>query len=198
MKHFLLSVLLLLSFFDANAQRKGSIVRIDGTISVACINDYMDYCHHHQIEDNWCWAACIQMVLDYYGISVTQSMIVEQTYGDLYDITANKEDIIDAIDGWNICDQTLEARYEQYKNPQTLIDAVARGKPLIIGLDEDDVSIGHAYVLTHIFFTKDYNNNMTPTRVVVLNPANSEDLEESLDWSEFYERINTIITITSY
>ncbi|MGN1216971.1 MAG: hypothetical protein ACI4TD_03235 [Phocaeicola sp.] len=79
---------------------------------------------------------------------------------------------------------------------RTLIDAVASGRPHIIGLNEQYTSTGHAYVLTHIIFTKDYNGNMTPTRVVAINPANSGDLEESLDWSEFYKRINTIITVT--
>lgn len=194
-KVLLLSLMLLLTTLSFS-QIRGNVVRIDGSISVARVNDSMESCFHRQYKDNWCWAACVQMVLDYYGLSVSQSRIVERAYGDEYDLTANKYDIIDAINGWYVNGSTVRASYERYKNAKTLIDAIASGHPLIIGLNERYTTTGHAYVLTHIFFTNDYNGNMTPTRVVVINPANSGDLEESLDWSEFYKRINTIITVT--
>lgn len=196
MKKLVLLTLMVLSTTLSFSQRRGSVVRIDGSISVARVNDYIESCFHRQYKDNWCWAACVQMVLDYYGLSVSQSRIVERAYGDDYDFTANKNDIIGALNGWYVNGYTVRASYERYKNAKTLIDAIASGRPLIIGLNERYTSTGHAYVLTHIFFTKDYNGNMTPTRVVVINPANSGDLEESLDWSEFYKRINTIITVT--
>ena len=196
MKKLILFTLMLFSATLSFSQRRGSIVRIDGSISVARVNDYIESCFHRQYKDNWCWAACVQMVLDYYGLDVTQTRIVERTYGNDYDFTANKNDVVGALNGWRVSGYTVRASYERYKNAKTLIDAIASGKPLIIGLDERYTSTGHAYVLTHIFFTKDYRGNMTPTRVVVINPANSGDLEESLDWSEFYKRINTIITVT--
>ena len=196
MNKFVLFALMLLSTTMSYAQRRGSVVRIDGSISVARVNDYIESCFHHQYKDNWCWAACVQMVLEYYGLSVTQSRIVERAYGDDYDFTANKNDIIGALNGWNVNGYVIRVSYEKYKSAKTLIDAVASGCPLIIGLNERSTSTGHAYVLTHIFFAKDYYGNMTPTRVVVINPANSDDLEESIEWSEFYNRINTIITIT--
>lgn len=196
MKKLILFTLMSLSTTLSFSQMHGSVVRIDGSISVARVNDYIENCYHCQYKDNWCWAACVQMVLDYYGLSVSQSRIVEQAYGDDYDFTANKYDIIDALNGWYVNGYTVRANYERYKNAKTLIDAIANGSPLIIGLNERYTSTGHAYVLTHIYFTKDYNGNMTPTRVVVINPAKSGDLEESLDWSEFFKRINTIITVT--
>lgn len=196
MKRLILYALILFLSMTTTAQRRGSVVRIDGSISVARVNDYMESCFHRQYKDNWCWAACVQMVLDYYGLSVYQSQIVERAYGDDYDFTANKRDIINALNGWYVGGYTVRASYESYKSAKTLIDAIASGRPLIIGLNERYTSTGHAYVLTHIFFTKDYYGNMTPTRVVVINPYNNSDLEESLDWTEFYKRINTIITIT--
>lgn len=195
MKKLAICVLLMFVTVSAFPQRSGSVVRIDGSISVARVSDYMEYCFHRQYKDNWCWAACVQMVLDYYGLDVSQASIVEQAYGDDYDFTANKNDIINALNGWRVNGYIVRASYERYKNAKTLIDAVASGKPLIIGLNESYTSTGHAYVLTHVFFTNDYNGNMTPIRVVVLNPANRGDLEESLEWSEFYKRINTIITV---
>lgn len=196
MKKLILFIFLLFFTLLLHAQRCGNIVRIDGIISVARVNDYIECCFHRQYKDNWCWAACVQMVLDYYGLSVTQSKIVERAYGDDFDFTANKNDIINALNGWCVNGVLIRANYERYKSAKILIDAIARGIPLIIGLNEHYTSTGHAYVLTHVFFSKDNYGNMTPIRVVVINPANSGDLEESLEWTEFYKRINTIITIT--
>lgn len=198
MRNWILAFVLLLSCFVTDAQRRGSLIRIDRTISVACVDDYIEYCYYRQYKDNWCWAACIQMVLDYHGIYVSQSKIVERAYGGLYDFTANKNDIIDAIDGWSVNNTRIRASSERYKNPQTLINAIAGGTPLIIGLNEDYTATGHAYVLSHIFFSQDNYGNMIPERVVVVNPANDGDMEESLEWLDFYKRINTIITISIY
>jgi hypothetical protein len=136
------------------------------------------------------------MVLDYYGLEVSQSRIVERAYGDDYDLTANGEDIAAAVNGWYLGGAWIHATSEKYKSAKTLIEALVKGTPLIIGLDERYSSTGHAYVLTHVFFTTDTYGNMTPSRVLVVNPANSGDLEESLDWDEFYERINTIVVVT--
>ena len=113
MKKFILFAFMFLFFTVTYAQRRGSVVRIDGSISVACVNDYMEYCHHRQYKDNWCWAACVQMVLDYYGIDVTQPRIVERAYGDDYDFTANKNDIIGALNGWRVGGYTVCASYER-------------------------------------------------------------------------------------
>jgi len=197
MRKLILIILLLVFTTSAYSQRWGSIVRIDGTnISVARVNDYMEYCYHRQYKENWCWAACLQMVLDYYGLEVSQSRIVERAYGDDYDLTANGEDIAAAVNGWYLGGAWIHATSEKYKSAKTLIEALVKGTPLIIGLDERYSSTGHAYVLTHVFFTTDTYGNMTPSRVLVVNPANSGDLEESLDWDEFYERINTIVVVT--
>ena len=196
MKRTVLFALVVFYILSAVAQRRGSIERIDGSISVARVSDYMELCFHRQYRENWCWAACVQMVLDYHGLEVSQHKIVERAYGDDYNLTANKSVIVNTINGWYVDGAIVRASYERYKSAKTLINAITNGTPLIIGLDEHYATNGHAYVLTHIFFTRDYQGNMTPTRVVLVNPANSGDLEESLDWSEFFQRINTIITIT--
>lgn len=195
MKNIIISIFLLAISSPLFAQRRGNLINIDRNISVAKVNDYFEYCFHSQYKDNWCWAACVQMVFSYYGIDISQSRIVRKVYDESYDITANKEDIVSSINGWHIDGRVVHAKYESYKNAKTLIDAIVHGTPIITGLDESRY-VGHAYVLTHIFFSRDSKGNMTPIRVVLVNPAKSIDLEESLSWSEFYRRINTIITIT--
>jgi hypothetical protein len=44
-----------------------------------------------QRANNWCWAACIQMVLNYHGLYITQEDIVRQCYGGLYDAPGGYE-----------------------------------------------------------------------------------------------------------
>lgn len=178
------------------AQRKGSIVNIDSNVSVALVDEYFDYCHHRQLYENWCWAACVQMVLDYIGLSATQSSIVTKVYGDTYNVTADGSHIVEALDGWYVDGSYIYAQYETRKSAKTLIDKLIKHSPLIVGLDENYSQVGHAYVLSHIFFERDADGTMVPTRVLVVNPAKSGDMEESLSWTNFYDRINTIISIS--
>ncbi len=51
-----------------------------------------------QKESNWCWAASIQMVLNYHGINITQEQIVDKTHGRdelnrLFNATATVQNI---------------------------------------------------------------------------------------------------------
>ena len=40
----------------------------------------MNFVAARQLNSQWCWAACIKMVLNYYGVSITQKQIVARTY----------------------------------------------------------------------------------------------------------------------
>ena len=46
-----------------------------------------------QRMENWCWAACIQMVLNYHGLYVDQQDIVTRIYGAAIDRPANGESL---------------------------------------------------------------------------------------------------------
>ena len=152
-------------------------------------------CFHTQVGDNWCWAACIQMVLEYQGMHVSQSSIVKRAYGDTYDITANKKDIVRALNGWYKDGHIIYARYETFKSVDILVNDLVHRYPIIVGLNERGGSVGHSYVLSHIYFTKDYYGNLQPFKVVVVNPAKSYSQEETLDWNDFFQRINTIVHV---
>lgn len=197
MRKIIISLLLLCCFsISVYGQREGSIVNIGSNVSVAMVDDYFDYCHHRQLYENWCWAACVQMVLDYMGLSATQSSIVTRVYGDTYNVTADGSNIVEALDGWYVDGSYIHVQNEKQKNAKTLIDKLVMHSPLIVGLDESYSQVGHAYVLSHIFFERESDGSMMPTRVLVVNPAKSGDMEESLSWTSFYNRINTIVSIS--
>ena len=48
----------------------------------------------YQQASEWCWAACIQMVLSYWGHPVSQQEIVRQTWGVIANIPAQPVQII--------------------------------------------------------------------------------------------------------
>ena len=50
-------------------------------INVGILTSHMDYFAASQLGDQWCWAASIKMVLNYYGIAITQKQIVARSYG---------------------------------------------------------------------------------------------------------------------
>lgn len=79
--------------------RRLSLVLVCLTFSAACslghgqvVSDFEGHTEHanddvqHQME--WCWAATIHTVLDYYDIKRSQEEIVKMTYGTLVDLPA--------------------------------------------------------------------------------------------------------------
>lgn len=175
--------------------RSGQIIAIDNSIYVAMVDPSFDYSVHSQRADNWCWAACAQMVLDYQNVYIPQSTIVSRVYGGSYNLTANRKDIVRALNGWSVDGYRIRARYENSKSAEVLINDLVQHYPIIVGLNQRGSSTGHAYVLTHIYFTRDYYGNLSPFKVVVVNPASSYSMEEALDWDDFFNRINTIIHV---
>jgi hypothetical protein len=53
-----------------------------------------------QQQNEWCWAASIQMILNYYGIPATQQEIVTRTYGIPVDQPGSDAAINAALNGW--------------------------------------------------------------------------------------------------
>ena len=110
-----------------------------------------------QEDSNWCWAASIQMVLNYYGVNITQPQIVARTYdlnpndplpnwtGSFSAITAN-------LNNWNIDGSGKPYIVSASLNfgaptPAVLIQELSRGHPVIVGYKSGPNS-GHAVVIT--------------------------------------------------
>ncbi len=79
----------------AQTRHGGTIYRLgNGEYCAAVKTDYfIDYVAT-QKEENWCWAACIEMVLHYQGVSVSQNDIVRRVFGYAADRGGTIYDII--------------------------------------------------------------------------------------------------------
>lgn len=161
---------------------RGQIVAIDNCVFVALVDPSVESCVYLQEKENWCWAACVQMILRYHYISKPQSEIVTQVYGYTYDWTASGNEIVTAFNNWN----GFTVKSYKTKTAQSFIDEIASGHPLIIGYR------GHAYLLTHIYYTKGSNGGLLPFKVIMINPATGR--EEVFDWSIIYGNLTTIVS----
>lgn len=174
----------LLTSMTGSAGPRGQIVAIDNSVFVALVDTSIENCIRVQEKDNWCWAACIQMVLQYNDMRKSQSEIVRHVYGSAYNWTASGNEIAEAFNGWN----GFRVHSFNTKTAQSFIDEIAAGHPLIIGYEE------HAYLLTHIYYKKTTNGRLSPFKIIMINPKLGK--EEVFNWDTFFVSINTIVSFS--
>jgi hypothetical protein len=120
-------------------------------------SNIMNYFVADQKNSNWCWAASIQMVLNYYGVSITQPQIVARTYGlnpngPLPNWTGSFSAITANLNNWNVDNlgkpYTVAASLNWgAPTPAVLLQELSQGRPVIVGYKSGPNS-GHAVVIT--------------------------------------------------
>lgn len=124
-----------------------------------------------QTNSNWCWAASIQMVMNYYGVALSQEQIVARTYGvDPYGNLPNWTAHIPQIHA-NLNHYGQDSDGRPYRVtarmgqgapvPAVLLDELNRGHPVIVGYRSGPNS-AHAIVITAARYT------MTPRGPMIL------------------------------
>jgi hypothetical protein len=102
--------------------------------------------HVRQTDENWCWAASLEMALRCYGLQVPQREIVRHIYGAILggarDHKGSSEDIVHALDGWtaDVKGRPFKAVIEawQGKPPaQVMRTELAAKRPIILSLNVD-------------------------------------------------------------
>lgn len=150
-----------------------------------------------QRQSNWCWAASIQMVLNYHGLYVRQEEIVQRIYGQQTDQPANPNQILAALSGWA---PDTRGRYSTiHASPYVLsgnqiVQDLAQKWPMIVGL-QNPGAIGHAVVLTAIIYSVDRFNNPVFHGVVIRDPWPGSASRQELSWDEFQSRLNFIARV---
>ena len=137
-------------------------------------SDLMTYCAAKQEKQNWCWAACIQMVYSTQGIKVSQEDIVKETLGVVVDVPAGPQYFMDALKGWKPSQsgrKSLEASF--YQGPpqlSTLTLSLKSEVPVILGLTYPDQNVGHGVVITAVYLEPGTAGKEL-TGVIVRDPA---------------------------
>lgn len=142
-----------------------------------------------QRQSNWCWAACIQMVLNYHGLLVKQEQIVAKVYGQADNKPATVPAILAALDGWAPDER---GRFSAiHASPyvmtgSTIVRDLAYRWPLIVGLLPSGQKIGHIYVLTGVYYAVNpYNNEPIFLAVVLRDPWPGRPSHVVMPWAAF-------------
>jgi len=149
-----------------------------------------------QRQSNWCWAASVQMVLNYHGLYVSQEDIVGRLFGALYDSPANLDRIMVALSGWAYDTRgkisTIHAQ-PYVMNNTVLINDLVNYWPLIIGFN--GFPIGHACVLTAIYYS------MTPQQLpyihkgVIRDPWPGNESRQEYNWDQMLKSMTFLIRV---
>ncbi len=120
--------------------------------------DRMRYHVSQQEATNWCWAACVQMVLSTQGIAVSQAEVVANaSSGLVMDRPGSAHDVLlnlngrmtdSAGSGWNLKAEagTGPPSFDLMKHQFEM------GMPLIIGYSIPGQEVGHASVVTAVIY----------------------------------------------
>ena len=154
-----------------------------------------------QRADNWCWAACIQMVLNYHGLYVTQEEIVTQCFGGLYDRPGNPVDFAVGLNRWayNTRGGVSQVYFNNYPpTNEEIVQLLSGGWPLIVGINFG-TEVGHAYVVTAIYYsvaTDMYGNvRVIPDKVVLRDPSPFSDSRQEWTWDLFVKNVVSVYKV---
>jgi len=131
----------------------------------------MNHYYAQQRRSQWCWAACIQMVLKRYGVEVRQEEIVRRSYGtdphgNLPDWPGSVQLVTANLNNWGI-----DRAGKQYvvtaslglgpPAPAVLIRELTAGHPVILGCQAQPQ--GHAVLCTAASYVLTQANPYNPT-----------------------------------
>lgn len=155
MKNFILYVSLLLVTTKTVAQYYQPA--LPPPIYTGILQQSFDFVAATQKEDQWCWAASIQMVFNYYGLQISQEDIVRRTFGldfngNLINRAATDAEITNALNAWGIDYNgirfTISAQYYLGAPiPSGLVSELNIAHPIIVAY-RSGPNTGHAVVLT--------------------------------------------------
>jgi hypothetical protein len=189
-------------FFFSNGQ--ANVQQIGPNYFVAGVNtEQFNYvaANSRQRANNWCWAACIQMVLNYHGLYITQEDIVRQCYGGLYDAPGGYEQFSVGLNRWayNNRGSVSKVSFNSYPtNSNEIVNFLSSNWPLIVGINTGG-DIGHAYVLTAIYYsigTDQYGNVVAlPDKVVLRDPSPDQVSRQEWPWQTFANHVTNVYKV---
>lgn len=162
-----------------------------GTINQVSVGKFHQY-EAQQHTREWCWAACIQMVLRSHGVAWTQADIVSSVKGS--DVVkagtdAEMRNFHNSM-GQNLNGRRWKAACEWGSGsppPEKILEEISAGRPMIITYNTGPTS-GHAVVLFGAEFTE-RNGRKSLKNVFLFEPTAAERLV--VDSTVLYRKVKT-------
>jgi len=151
-----------------------------------------------QRQQNWCWAACIQMLLNYHRISVTQEQIVERVYGKQFDAPATPTTIVAALNGWAIDksfrDAFVLAEVHPANDSWLIVSELVAKNPLIVGFD--GYPTGHACLLTSAWHRPKPGGGSTFYALELRDPWQGNPSRNQVLGREFADKAQFVVKVS--
>ena len=138
----------------------------------------------------WCWAASVQMVLNFHGLRVAQEDVVKKIYGLPIDAPAGPMQVLAALSGWA---PDVRGRFSSIHasafvfGPMDLINTLAYRWPLVVGLNFG--SISHACVLTAVDYSFDGFGQPVFNSAIIRDPWPKNPSRQVVPWMQFMNGI---------
>lgn len=136
------------------------VAKSQQSIYVGIPSNKINYYASSQRNSNWCWAASIQMIMNYYGIDITQEQIVSRSYGrdpygNLPNWTGNLKVISANLNNWSVDNSgrkysVQSSLYSGAPTPSYLIQELSEQHPVLIGYRSG--TGGHAVIITAVSY----------------------------------------------
>lgn len=150
-----------------------------------------------QRAPNWCWAACIEMVLNYHQVPVQQEVLVQRIYGGQIDAPATLPQILQALNGWAVEGDGRRVRVQATSfglTPAVVLRDLTDRRPLIAGL-VDGQGNGHTVVLTAVCYVLDAFGQPYFTYAVVRDPWPGSPSRQTVPWALFASRLAFLVRV---
>lgn len=140
----------------------------------------------------WCWAASIQMVLNFHGLTVSQEQIVTRIFGAPICRAGQPQDILNALSGWapNVAGGSSAIMASPYTlNSTQLVQDLILENPMIVGLMMPGGG-QHAVVLTAVTYgPPGVDGNPTLLTAIIRDPWPLSPSRQEIPWPQFAQRI---------
>jgi Peptidase_C39 like family len=122
----------------------------------------------------WCWAATIQMALNYYGFNISQPDIVEKTFGAAISSTGNWMQMTNNLNfvGKSTNGKTIMVSATVYMgspSSEAVINHLKQKKPVIMAFNNPQTFTGHAVLITGVDY-KVVGNRATIEKLMIRDP----------------------------
>ncbi len=165
---------------------------------------------HAQEKSNWCWAACIQMALEYDGVYISQSEIVYRTFGanfngELPNLGGSVQNISSNLNGWeiDIANRQIEVASVFFSHPPSASEVVyflEQKKPIYISY-KSSLSTNHAILIISCRYIETSNGLQVIDFTAVDPWPSSENVGTNgivtYNYSVFYPLLNYFWIITT-
>lgn len=160
------------------------------------VNERMQpYGRGKQRNTHWCWAACLQMTLNFYGINETQESIVEKAYGAVENLSGSQSTMDESLAKIRLISPNKTVMSYQTQDvaltSEAIIATIRSGKPLVLALQESPTqSIGHAYLVVGVIM----NESGEILQLKTINSRTRSDGFAFIQWSQVHAQFFWLVT----